>query len=185
MIDPRQAAGPASRSGVRRGGDHYQDLIAWSAALRVVQPSTEFHQLEIEVTGAGNVDDVILRSGSGRHRYGPVKWTAHAASLVDDDFLTNAPKNGKSLLQKFVASWRLLQHKGRPPIMELITNRALDRGDPLLALCDGRSDLLTPAARGQPTASVAGRRIAQWAEHADASRDELLDMLDSLCLKTG
>jgi hypothetical protein len=29
MTDPRPATGPPSRSGVRRFGDRYQDLIAW------------------------------------------------------------------------------------------------------------------------------------------------------------
>jgi hypothetical protein len=169
---------------VRRFGDHYQDLIAWSAALRVIQPGSTFVQMEIEITGVGNVDDVILRSASGRHRYSQVKWAVHAADLVDHDFLTKVPKNSKSLLQKFFASWKLLRRADHPPVMELVTNRALDRSDPLLALCDGRSDLLTPAARDAPATSMAGLRITEWANHVGSSRDELLDMLDSLVFKT-
>jgi hypothetical protein len=185
MTEPRPAAGPASRSGVRRFGDRYQDLIAWSAAMRVIQRDSPFHQLEIEVNGAGFVDDVILRSAAGRHRYAQVKWTTHPAELIDNDYLTVAPANGKSLLQKFHTSWKLLTREDQSPIMELVTNRALDRGDPLLGLVDGRTDLLNPAARATKPTSAAGRRITEWAQHVGCDRDELLDMLDTLWFKTG
>ncbi|GEM_PF-606075 len=185
MTEPRPAAGQPSRSGVRRFGDRYQDLIAWSGAMRVIQRDSPFYQLEIEVNGAGNVDDVILRAVAGRHRYSQVKWTTHPAELVDHAYLTTASANGKSLLQKFHASWRLLYRHDQPPIMELVTNRALDHSDPLLSLVDGRTDLLNPAARQATLKSAAGRRITEWAEHLGCDRDELLDMLDELWFKTG
>jgi len=65
MTAPRQAEGPASRSGVRRSGDAYQDLVVWGAAMRVIGPGSRFTQVEVEVNGVGNVDDVILRSSAG------------------------------------------------------------------------------------------------------------------------
>ena len=186
MTEPRPAAGPPSRSGVRRFGDRYQDLITWSAAMRVIQRGSPFDQLEIEVNGAGNVDDVILRSPGGQHRYAQVKWATRPADLVDNAYLTTVPKNGKSLLQKFYASWKLLLARDdQPPIMELVTNRTLDRADPLLSLVDGRRDLLNPAARDASPVSAAGRRITEWAQHLDCDRDDVLAMLDSLLLKTG
>lgn len=186
ITEPRPAAGPPSRSGVRRFGDRYQDLIAWSAAMRVAHPGSPFHQLEIEVNGAGNVDDVILRSLDGRHRYTQVKWTTRPAELVDNEYLTTAPRNGKSLLQKFYASWKLLLRRDdQPPIMELVTNRTLDRTDPLLSLVDGRSDILNPAARHTSPGSGARNRIDEWAKHLGCDRDDVLAMLDSLLFKAG
>ena len=62
MTAPRPAEGPASRSGVRRSGDAYQDLIVWGAAMRVIGPGSRFTQVEVEINGVGNVDDVVLRS---------------------------------------------------------------------------------------------------------------------------
>lgn len=186
MTEPRPAVGAPSRSAVRRTGDRYQDLIAWSAAMRVIQRGSTFDELQIEVNGVGNVDDVILHAVTGRHRYAQVKWTTKPAELVDDPYLTTASKNSKSLLQKFYASWKLFRHiTAEPPIMELITNRALDRSDPLLSLVDGRTDVLNPAARNAPTGSPAAARIDVWAGHLGCDRDEVLAMLDSLWFKTG
>jgi len=154
--------------------------------MRVIQRGSPFDQLEIEVNCAGNVDDVILRSPGARHRYTQVKWTTQPAELVDDEYLTTAPTNGKSLLQKFHASWKLLLRRDdQPPIMELVTNRTLDRADPLLRLVDGRTDLLNPVARDAPPTSAAARRIDGWAQHLDCDRDDVLAMLDSLLFKTG
>jgi len=171
---------------VRRSGDRYQDLITWSAAMRVIQQDSPFDQLEMEVNDAGNVDDVILRARHGRHRYSQVKWTTRPAEQVDNEYLTATPAKGKSLLQKFYASWTLLRRRDdKPPIMELVTNRTLDRADPLLSLVDGRSDLLNPAARNTSVTSAAGGRIDQWAHHLGCTRDDVLAMLDSLLFKTG
>lgn len=186
MGTPRPAAGPASRSGVRRFGDRYQDLIAWTAAMRVLHPSNDYKQLEIEVNGVGNIDDVVLRSTSGRHHYSQVKWTTNPTRMIDNTYLTkqDTPKS-KSLLQKFFNSWKKLVSVGAPPIMELVTNRVLDPNDPLLGLVDGRTDLLNPAARASASGSDASVRLGEWADHLGCSRDEVLDMLDTLLFKPG
>ena len=114
-----------------------------------------------------------------------MKWTSHPAELVDNDYLTTAPTTGKSLLQKFHASWKLLTRDDQPRIMAIVTNRAIDRNDPLLTLVDGRTHLLNPTARQAPLPSSAGRRITEWAEHLACERDELLNMLDAMWFKTG
>ncbi|MDX3106895.1 SAVED domain-containing protein [Nonomuraea angiospora] len=183
---PQPAAGPASRSGVRRFGDHYQDLIGWIAALRVLHPSNDFKVLELEVNGVGNIDDVVLRSASGRHHYAQVKWTTNPTNAIDNTYLTKQPaQKGKSLLQKFFNSWKKLALAGEPPAMELVTNRVLDPSDPLLGLMDGRTDLLNPAARLATPGSAASTRLDEWAEHLGCSRGEVLDMLDMLLFKPG
>src|SRR5260370_7106684 len=96
MTTARPAEGPASRSGVRRSGDAYQDLIVWGAAMRVIGPDSRFTQVEMEITGAGNVDDVVLRSPAG-DRYGQVKWATTTASQVDEPFITAPPCPHKPL----------------------------------------------------------------------------------------
>ncbi|MEU8422134.1 SAVED domain-containing protein [Micromonospora sp. NPDC048835] len=180
------AAGPASRSGVRRFGDHYQDLIGWIAALRVIHPANDFHQVEIEINGVGNIDDVVLRAASGRHRYTQVKWTTNPTNMIDNDYLTKQETSkSKSLLQKFFTSWKKLANGTELPVMELVTNRVLDPADPLLSLLDGRTDLLNPAARLAGPNTAASRRVAEWATHLNCTRDDVLDMLDTLSFKPG
>lgn len=186
MTVPQPASGPASRSGVRRFGDHYQDLIGWIAALRVIHPGNDFHQVAIEVNGVGNIDDVVLRATSGRHRYTQVKWTTNPTNMIDNDYLTKQDTStSKSLLQKFFTSWRKLANGAEPPVMELLTNRVLDPADPLLSLLDGRTDLLNPAARRAGPKTLAGVRLTEWATHLGCTPDEILDMLENLLFKPG
>jgi hypothetical protein len=184
MTTARPAEGPASRSGIRRNGDAFQDLIVWGAAMRVIGPDSRFTQVEMEIAGAGNVDDVVLRSPEG-DRYGQVKWATTTASQVDEQFMTASSGRGKSLLQKLYASYRQLRGAGQPPALELITNRTLDRAHPLLGHVDGRSDLLMPYAGQAGPATDAGKALQAWADHIPAGRDDLLDMLGHLIFRTG
>ncbi len=188
MTAPRPAAGPPSSSGVRRGGDTFQDLFVWGAAMRVIGPASRFAQVEVEITGAGNVDDVVLRSRTaGGDVYGQVKWATNPADLVDEAFLTTPPRAGKSksLLQKLYASHAALKQHGNDHTMQLITNRALDRGHPLLGHVDGRTDLLVPYASQTSATTEAGTTVDRWAEHVGATRAELLDLLGHLQFITG
>jgi hypothetical protein len=158
MTTPRPAEGLASRSGVRRSGDAYQDLIVWGAAMRVIGPGSRFKLVEVEINGVGNVDDVVLRSTAG-DRFGQVKWATTTASQVDADFLTSSSGNEKSLLQKLHASYGTLRTAGGTPTLELITNRTLDRTHPLLGHVDGRTDLLVPNAGLADPRTEAGKTL--------------------------
>ncbi|MCR3753714.1 hypothetical protein LX88_007723 [Lentzea californiensis] len=185
MTLPSPSAGPPSRSGVRRSGDHYQDLVTWCAALRVVQPHASFTQLEIEVNGAGNVDDVVLRRPELGDHFTQVKWATTTSLMVDEGFLTSRPRRGKSVLEKLFASYRILRDPSRPPRLELLTNRVLDPQHSLLGKIDGRTDLVVPFARLASHESAAGVQLAAWADHVAAKREELLEMLDHLVFRTG
>lgn len=186
MTSPRPAAGRPSNSGVRRGGDRFQDLFVWDAAMQVIRPGGEFSQVEVEINGVGNVDDVVLRSAVGAgDLYGQVKWATKPADLLDTGFLTAKKPNGKSVLQKLYGSWTKLRGSGEPPTMQLITNRGLDGQDALLGHVDGRSDLLVPYASDAGPASAAGKLLQKWADHVGATRDELLEMLQHLQFLTG
>ncbi len=179
------AAGPASRSGVRRNGDDYQDLIAWGAALRVIQPASDVSQLEIEINGAGNVDDVILRRPTLGDRFGQVKWATSTSLTVDETFMTERTVKGKSLLQKLYSSFQKLRDPIRPPVLELLTNRGLDATHSLLGHVDGRTDLLVPYAADAPMNSSAGKQLQRWANHVGSDREQVLEMLTHLVFRTG
>jgi hypothetical protein len=186
MTTPRPAAGSASNSGVRRGGDNFQDLFVWGAAMQVIRPRSQYSQVEFEINGVGNLDDVVLRSATGDGDiYGQVKWATNPADLLDEDYLMSKRPNGKSLLQKLYASWEKLSGHGATPTLRLITNRALDRSDPLLGGVDGRSDLLVPYAANAGPTSKAGQALQRWADHVGTTREELLGMLGHLQFVTG
>lgn len=188
MTAPQPAAGAPSSSGVRRGGDAFQDLFVWGAAMRVIGPENRFTRVEVEITGVGNVDDVVLRSRTGSaDLYGQVKWATTPADLVDDGYLTSPPRGdkSKSLLQKLYNSHVTLGAHGDQHVMQLITNRALDRGHPLLGHVDGRTDLLVPYASQAAKTSEAGKTVDKWAQHVGSTREELLDMLSHLQFITG
>ena len=185
MSTPRPAAGPASASGVRRSGDNFQDLLAWVAAMRVIQAGSDVHQLEMEINGVGNVDDVVLRRTLGGDSLGQAKWATTTASKVDESFLTERPSKGRSLLQKFCHSYQLVRNPDRPPTLELLTNRGLDEAHPLLGHVDGRSDLLVPYAADAPADGQAGQALQIWADHVGVSREALLEVLEHLTFRTG
>lgn len=181
---PKAAAGPMSASAARRGGDEYQDVVAWCAALELVRPRPRYGVLELEAVGAGSVDDVVLRtldpSSDEGDRFIQVKWTGHESRAVDERFLTSRGRgNTRSLLQKLHDSYRLLAAQQNPAnfTMELHTNRGVDSQHPLLAGLDGRSGLLVPTASIATSDSPIGRARESWARHLDVEEHELVDML--------
>ena len=185
MTDPRPAAGRPSRSGVRRSGDEYQDLLVWGAAMRALQPHSDITQLEVEINGVGNVDDLVLRRPNLGDRYGQAKWATSTALNVDEEFLTEHTPKGTSLLQKLAASYREIPNAGRPPTLELLTNRGLDPTHPLLGQVDGRTDLLMPYAAEVTPTSDAGEALQRWGDHIGLEREKLLEMLEHLIFRTG
>lgn len=191
MTSPKPAAGPPSPSGVRRGGDRFQDLFVWGAALQVVRADSKYSQVEVEITGVGNLDDVVLRSKVGvGDVFGQVKWATNAAEqLTEENLLARAVRNGqrvgRSVLQKLYDSYGKVLGDGHPPKLRLITNRALDGAHPLLGHVDGRTQLLLPYAAQVGPDTDAARAVDAWALHVGAAREDLLAMLGSLEFHTG
>jgi hypothetical protein len=153
--------------------------------MRVIQAGSDVRELELEINGVGNVDDVVLRRTSRGDSMGQAKWATTTASQVNENFLTGRPGNGRSLLQKFYASYQLVRDPVRPPTLELLTNRGLDPSHPLLGHVDGRSDLLVPYATDAPVSGKAGQALQAWADHVDVSRESLLEVLEHLTFRTG
>ncbi|WP_089298488.1 tetratricopeptide repeat protein [Actinoplanes regularis] len=169
---------------MRRQGDEYQDLAAWIAAVELLDPNGDYDRVEIEARESAHVDDVVRRARAGQDCYTQLKWATSAASQIDFAFLTRRRASGsKSLLEKFLASWRLIRRDGSEPLMELATNRVLDPRDPLLAVVDSRTGLLS--ARGLSPRSQAAKRLAELVGHLGCEPDELLDLFDHLIFTVG
>jgi hypothetical protein len=176
-------AGQPSASGVRRGGDDFQDIMVWTSAMQLLRPRTPFTLLEVERAGVGNFDDVILRSNTQADRLSQVKWCTHSGALLDEAYLTKARERGTSVLSKMFQSFLLL--RADAPELSLITNRAPDPSHGLLGHIDGRTDLLMPAASVGSPRTGAGRALAAWVQHVQGSRDDVLAMLEHLRFLTG
>jgi hypothetical protein len=187
MTQPKPAAGPPSASGVRRGGDSFQDLFVWGGAMRVIGPRSPFAQLEVESKDAAHVDDLVLRltTTDATALYTQVKWATNTAFLLDETYLFARKKNGRSVLEKLYASYIELSANGKAPHLRLITNRPLDSRHPLLGRVDGRTDLLMPYARLARATSAAGQAVDAWANHVGADRKNLLEMLEHLQFHPG
>jgi len=169
----------------------YQWLFVWQGcitvlrddALRVTNPVIA---VGVEVDGAGNLDDVVLKRMTAPHTYGQVKYAVDCTSPVNEEYLL-APSSsgGPSVLQKIVSGWRQLTSNGLPVDLALISNRVPDHNDPLISLRDARTALLMPKAGRGTARSAQGAARARWAAATSLAEDELLELLDVLRFDIG
>jgi hypothetical protein len=180
------ALGPPSASGARIAGDDYQHLLAWSGALRALQPGSDVIAFELEALKVGNVDDIILRRGVRPSEYCQVKWAVDASTPVNAAYLLE-PQAGSStpLLARFLDSYRRLRGDAAMPELFLQTNRDLDPHDPAMVLRDGRTCLLLPRLASVSPRTAAGKERARWAAALRVSENELLELLGALRFHTG
>jgi hypothetical protein len=172
-----------SATGVRIAGDRYQWLVAWLACVNVLYDAATVAPnpvltVGVEVDGAGNLDDVVLRRRRPPHKYQQVKYAVDYTTPVGTEYLTRpAATGGPSILRKIADAWRTLAPPGVPLELAIGTNRAPDPTDPLFSVRDARTRRLLPkAALGGPR-SDRGRARAAWAKEASLTETELLDLL--------
>lgn len=102
-----------SATGVRVAGDTYQWLYVWEGCVQAYKDSMEgvpgaVVAVGVEVTAAGNVDDVVYyRADGGPTRYAQVKYAVDASSVVGEGYLFKpSGDGGPSILQKIARSWQ-------------------------------------------------------------------------------
>lgn len=183
MQYPAPSAGSRSASGVRRGGDEYQDLVVWSSALQIIRPGAMYGSLEVERNGNGNFDDVVLRAVTGRDLMRQVKWSTNETSPFDEEYLTKRRANGTSLLEKMYGSHITLTDS--TSVFEITSNRHADPRHPVLGSIDGRSNFLLPDILTAAPSTAPGRSLAGWAAHVSGDLDQLLGLLRRLRLLLG
>lgn len=175
-----------SASGVRITGDHYQWLIAWAGCLTLLRENSTraanpVISVGVEADGAGKLDDVVLQRRTPPHTYTQVKYAVGSATPVNEEYLTNAsPAGGPSILNKIARAWRTLSSDGSSVDLALVTNRAPDPGDPLIAVRDARTQLLLPKAADGGPRSQTGKARTRWAQNAGLNEEELHDLLSCL-----
>ncbi|MEU9014750.1 SAVED domain-containing protein [Streptomyces sp. NPDC048479] len=182
-MKPLPAPSPTS---VRITGDHYQWLIAWAGCLTLlrenaIHAANPVISVGVEADDAGNLDDVVLLRRTPPHTYTQVKYAVSSSTPVNEEYLTKpSPTGGPSILKKIARTWRTLTADGIDVDLALITNRAPDPSDPLIAVRDARTQLLVPKGAEGTERSKIGKARARWAENAGLSDTELHDLLSHL-----
>lgn len=182
---------PPSRSGVRVAGDRFQWLVAWSACIDALYDDStgvenRVVRIGVEVEGSGNLDDVVLYRVHPPHAYKQVKYAVDGRTSVNGEYLTwPRPGGGPSILRKIADAWRELAPSGEQVELAIVTNRLPDPTDILLAARDSRTRRLTPrAAEGGPRSDLAAER-RRWADAAQLTDEELLQLLGVLDFDLG
>jgi hypothetical protein len=172
---------------VRVAGDTYQWLYVWEGCVQAYKDSTEgvpgaVVAIGVEVTAAGNVDDVVYYHADGEPtRYAQVKYAVDASTAVGEAYLFKpSGDGGPSILQKITRSWQALTRNGTSVQLALLTNRLPDPADDLLKDRDSRTGLLLPRAAKDGHRSRRGKARARWAAHAELDEAQLLELLDVL-----
>lgn len=172
---------------MRVAGDTYQWLYVWEGCVQAYKDALDgvcgaMVAVGVEVTGVGNLDDVVYYYADGEPtRYAQVKYAANASTAVGEEYLFKPSDNGgPSILQKIARSWQTLTQDGTPVQLALLTNRFPDPADVLLKDRDSRSGLLRPRADQQGPQSERGKARARWAAHAGLDESQLLQLLDVL-----
>ena len=175
-----------SPHGAAVAGDEYQHAHTLMHAMDLLKEDRGIVGIGIEVSAAGNVDDLLIRRATGPASYHQVKFVmAQRELLTYMWFMETPPGGGKSILKRFHDSLiTLTDAHGARPEMALLTNRGRDGNDPLLGHADGRDDKLMPRLASVGAGSEAGKALAEWSEHLQIERAELDEMLSHLRIRT-
>ena len=171
-------------SGVRISGDNYQFLVAWIEALASLATETHLTSLELEAAVPTGLDDIVVQLNSGAHRHIQAKYAVDQATPLNTEWLLRTDKpTAKSLLQKLYDGWLRLGASTAITV-ELVTNRAVDPNDPILATIDARNDSLRRLTNNPAPGGAIGRGLDEWAEHLGINREELTAFLTVTRWKT-
>ena len=125
------AVGPYTRSGTRRLGDDYQDLIACEVLVDWLEHSERYIWVRVEADEAMFLDDVVAMSADGRLIVRQVKFSTNPEG--EDDPLTwekllavppgKSSRKRMSLLQKWAASLREILADSQLAEASVVSNR--------------------------------------------------------------
>lgn len=119
-----------TRTGARRRGDDYQDIVALDLVVTMMEHPERYHWIRVEATEMGSLDDVVAFRRDGRYLCRQVKYANFPddpkealswAMLLERESGAKGPK--RSLLMKWADS--LNQIRGLGDILEasVVTNR--------------------------------------------------------------
>jgi len=130
MTDSIDSEGALNRSGPRRLGDNYQDIVTLELLINWLEHSDRYRWVRVEARGFGALDDVAAERSDGTIVARQVKFSTNPESESDRltwDWLLKreAGKRGPkpSLLMRWASSLADLRSDGKAVDAALISNR--------------------------------------------------------------
>lgn len=120
-----------TRSGTRRSGDDYQDLIALEVIIEMLEHPDRYKWISVEDDEFGFLDDVVALRSDGLYDIKQVKYSNYPENAKNEwtwKILLERKKgkDGKeltSLLKKWFESYLKISGEGKINIASLVTNR--------------------------------------------------------------
>src|SRR6185369_4768157 len=120
-----------TRSGTRRLGDYYQDLIACETLIDWLEHSDRYIWVRLDADDAGFLDDVVAMRNDGHLVVKQVKFSTNPQGPTDpltwEKLLSEPPgkshRERMSLLQKWAISFRELRTNDRSVEASVVSNR--------------------------------------------------------------
>jgi hypothetical protein len=118
-----------TRSGPRRLGDDYQDVVALETITAFLEHKNRYQYIQVEAPDKGSLDDVVAVREDGSFELKQVKFS------VDPDNedcawtwnkLTEKDKNKKSLIEKWASSYERIKRQGKISAASVESNRKSD-----------------------------------------------------------
>ena len=130
-----------TRTGARRSGDDYQDLVAAKALLRVLKHPSRYRWVKFEAREAGTLDDVLVLRTDDVVEASQVKFSTDALRPGDPltwEKLLDQPEGKNSLIQAWCKSIAPLDAIYRTTEPRLVSNRRA--GDDFVLTQSGHVD---------------------------------------------
>ena len=130
-----------TRTGARRSGDDYQDLVAAEALLRLLKHPSRYRWVKFEAREAGRLDDVLVLRADGTVEASQVRYSTDPLRSGDSwtwQKLLEQPKGRLSLIEAWHKSVAKLGETYETTEPRLVSNRRA--GDDLLLTPRGYVD---------------------------------------------
>lgn len=120
-----------TRTGARRAGDDYQDIVALEILVELLEHPTRYQWIRVEADDAGSLDDVVAQRNDGSFVAKQVKFSTAPESEKDvltwDKLLRKKEsRRGEllpSLLEKWASSMEQLNKQGAVHEASVVSNR--------------------------------------------------------------
>lgn len=180
----------ANQVAARLAGDDYQHLLGWLQILELLMPNSQVKSVAVEDPDAAHVDDVTTLYESAADRpdeFLQVKYHVDQRGQYSTDlFLEKKTEGGRSLLQKFFVTWKLLaKNPPRRVELRLVSNWAWDTSDDLAGCIQGKDNALSDDFFSASVKTKIGQVRERWREHLAVEPDEFRAFAQTLRFRLG
>ncbi len=179
----------------RLTGDDYQHLYSWYHVLSLLRPRDCVKRVRVEDADAGSVDDVTIFHEAGTNDrvdvyefFFQVKYHENHQHAYSTDVLLETEGKGRSLLQKFWATWTRFRADDPKRRIELylVSNWSWHPDADKIGHCiGGQDDRLTTTFFDSGPKSDVGRERERWRAHLDANADDFTLFAKTLHFRLG